>query len=703
MLTILFGLTNLILLATSCFSRRLPQTHRKFSLAILQTLFFLPLLVAEYLVAALNLISDLEGFTILLASQNLFLVIWSTAGRRLLDAMSPDRPSSAFLGLIHTVLVALILLITAYQISLPSFVIAQEGIHFAMFGSIYFASIICLMVMLFMAWQMEAFWRQLPKSRRREYGLFVVGSTLVCIVQGGVASYRLTYLELTNNILFLQASFLLFSWILLAFAVLRNRLLNRDLFISRKIVYSFVAPSIFAAYFLLLGIISLVMRFFGYPLEWVLFWLFLGIGAVVVAILAFSEGIRQRLKFFISTHFYVYKYEFRDEWIAFSALLQTVQEESQVLGALRQVLVDSLYTKEIWIWSGNETDGFQLVVWPDLSEKPTIHLAAHDPLIRYIRQQPRLDLGEKTTNKTQKELWERLTDLPSPKPVLFVPLTSGGQLVGCIGLGQEYTGGRYGQDDFDLLAALSSQAASALLAVRLMEETARLREQRALQNLSVFLIHDVKNAASILSLIHTNAKAHMDNPEFRKDMLIAVNDALQRMNKVHARLSLLRDQVVPVFRDVHFCIFLNELLPRFNRQLVGLEITLDCPKGIMVRTDPQLLETVMENIILNAYEACNGKGRVQLTVTPSDDKLIISILNDGPAIPENLLPDGLFQPFVSMKPGGSGIGLWQVRLILKHLEAAITADNPAHGGARFVIHLPDAVVSPRLMEPINDM
>jgi len=393
------------------------------------------------------------------------------------------------------------------------------------------------------------------------------------------------------------------------------------------------------------------------------------------------------------------KYEFRDAWLAFSALLQDANSEALVLQALRQVLVDTLYTREIWIWSGSETEGFGLVVSASDIDRQTCRLGGNAPIVRYLCQHPRLDLTD-PLQKEHETFTACLAFLPKPQPILFVSLMAGGQLVGCIGIGREYTGGRYGQDDFDLLTALSSQAASALLAVRLTEVTASLRERRALNNLSVFLLHDIKNAASILSLVHTNAQAHMDNPEFRKDMLIAISDALRRMDKVRNNLGLLRNRVESIWQYVDIYLFLDELQSRFVRRLPGLDIVLDCPRGITLRTDPQQLGTVIENLLLNAYEASNGSCLVQIAATQANDGVTISVVNDGPAIPENLLPDQLFQPYVSDKPGGSGIGLWHGRLVLQRLNATIMADNPKTGGARFVIRLPMTGSSPVSDTPV---
>jgi len=61
--------------------------------------------------------------------------------------------------------------------------------------------------------------------------------------------------------------------------------------------------------------------------------------------------------FFISTHFYVNKYEYRDEWLALSRRLQGALTEADVVKALRQVLAESLYTTNLIIWLGDTEHG----------------------------------------------------------------------------------------------------------------------------------------------------------------------------------------------------------------------------------------------------------------------------------------------------------------------------------------------------------
>jgi len=59
------------------------------------------------------------------------------------------------------------------------------------------------------------------------------------------------------------------------------------------------------------------------------------------------------------------------------------------------------------------------------------------------------------------------------------------------------------------------------------------------------------------------------------------------------------------------------------------------------------------------------------------------------------LPDLLFEPFKTMKDGGSGIGLWQVKRLATALGGSISAGNLPEGGARFVVRLPFMAADPR--------
>jgi signal transduction histidine kinase len=310
--------------------------------------------------------------------------------------------------------------------------------------------------------------------------------------------------------------------------------------------------------------------------------------------------------------------------------------------------------------------------------------------VEYLAAQAYFHLPETAADAAHQEVAARQADFfATLEIVLAVPLKIGDQLVGLIGLGPEFTGGRYGRDDFDLLTALATQTAAAQLAVRMAERLAHARERRAWERLSAFVLHDIKNAAAMLALVRQNAPAHLHDPEFQQDMLAAVDDALARMGKVQQRLDLLKAEIAPVWSDLPLKPFLEDRCRELGRKLSGMAITLECPPDVRITTDPTLLARILENLLLNAFEAGGAPPAVAIAVAlePAGQALL-RITDNGPGIAPDLLPDALFEPLKTTKPQGSGIGLWQARQLAQSLNGSLQAENVPGGGATFVLRLP---------------
>jgi len=263
--------------------------------------------------------------------------------------------------------------------------------------------------------------------------------------------------------------------------------------------------------------------------------------------------------------------------------------------------------------------------------------------------------------------------------------------LGFVAIGPEFDQGTYGQDDFDLLAALGSQAASAILACRTSEKLARIRERQVWDRLSAFVLHDIKNAASMLGLLKENAPDHIHEPEFQQDMLELIDDVLRRMKRVQERLGSMSTRTIrprPVNMDL--TAFLEKWLSAMASRLPSMAVTFEAPRPIPVICDKELLSSILENIILNSLEAGGEKTRVKIRAWLDEDagKACVEIIDTGPGIPEELLPDLLFAPFKTTKRGGSGVGLWQVKRFVEALKGEIYAENREEGGARFVLKLP---------------
>jgi len=693
MLIPFFYTLNLLLLLSGLLGIRLDSGERRFSLALVQILLGLPLLAGEYFYLAYHL--EAQAVQVVLFSEIVFALIWLSMAQRLRRAtLATVRKTRCLNSLTEIIVVAVVTVAAGYFMvyrSIPE--ISDAILAFHHYSPIYFSAVFILMTILYAAWRLEQFWRALNAARRWEYKFLVVGCCLVCGALAWSASYRLTYLAIVPRHILLLAALLLFGWTLMSYAVVHHRLLNRKIFVSRKVIYSFVVPSLLAAYLLGFGLVSLIMRTFGLQLSFVLKWLFLALGFVAAGLFAFSGKMRRRVHFFISTHFYINKYEYRDEWLALSHHLQGALTEADVVKALRQVLAKSLYTTEIFIWLGGSSQGYRLVSSPENPDAGSNEngIASNDPLMRFIETHSHFHVKEKEPDPAwQKVAKNKEAFLTSLNLILLAPISIGNQLAGLIGLGPEFTGGQYGYDDFDLLTVLGNQTASALMAVRNAEKLAHTRERRAWNRLSAFVLHDIKNAATMLSLLRENAPEHIHEPEFQRDMLELADDALRRMGRVERRLRTLKVEITPVRQNLELGRFLQVCCRRIETKLASMETNIECKSKMQVNTDPELLFSILENLLLNAFEA-RGEGTIVQIRTGRDDddrQAVVEIIDNGPGIAEELLPNVLFEPFKTSKDGGSGIGLLQVKRMAASLGGSVSAENSPQGGARFVIRLP---------------
>ncbi|MDA8137100.1 MAG: ATP-binding protein [Desulfobacteraceae bacterium] len=688
MISVVYTL-NLLLLLSCWLDQRSPKPDQRVALVLLRIILFIPLLA---LVAGLGHFStDNDWIPTLFLSENTLSLFMLLLAFRLQLIFTPDT-ALAQPGRWGIRILAALVMATGLRWWWQTPVFEKNAGMLAIphYGQLYFSALFTLLAVLTLAWRLETFWRMLSSRDRRQYAYLVLGFFLVIGSLVWTASYRLTYLRLSSEHLFLLALLLITAWLLILYAVTRHRLLNRRIFISRKVVYSALVPTVFAFYLIALGLTSLLIRTLGWTLPFVLQWLLIILGLMAIIVIGLFQKVRGKIKYFISTHFYLNKYEYRDEWLAFSKLLQGAVSEKMVVEALEQILLESLYTHTIRIWLGDREHGFYLF-GPEKSPSGQMDrdIPADDPLIHYLAKNPCLYVevpNEAPATQTlvaQKKSFFKIHGI-----VLMTALITSDQYLGIIGLGPEYTGGHYGHDDFDLLAALGSQAASALLAARNAETLAHLREKSAWQTLSAFVMHDIKNAATMLGLVQQNAPRHIHDPEFQQDMLASIDDALKRMNKVQARLKTLRGEITPVLELVALSRFLEDCRNRFSKKIPGLVLNVTCPSFLQLQTDREFLYQIMENLLLNTWEA-GGAGHATLMVeAASESQIRLDLADSGPGIAPEMLPDRLFEPFATSKPKGSGIGLWQVKMLVEILGGSICARNRPEGGACFSITLP---------------
>jgi two-component system, NtrC family, sensor kinase len=131
-----------------------------------------------------------------------------------------------------------------------------------------------------------------------------------------------------------------------------------------------------------------------------------------------------------------------------------------------------------------------------------------------------------------------------------------------------------------------------------------------------------------------------------------------------------------------YCIATRKPRIRFVRQL---------PAEARLPGSAKDWERVFANLFLNTAQIMRKPGRIDIAAEQAGDSLAITVSDNGPGIPSDILPR-LFRPHVSTKAnksGRSGLGLHIVASIVKKYSGRVTAANREQGnGAIFTISLP---------------
>jgi C4-dicarboxylate-specific signal transduction histidine kinase len=134
----------------------------------------------------------------------------------------------------------------------------------------------------------------------------------------------------------------------------------------------------------------------------------------------------------------------------------------------------------------------------------------------------------------------------------------------------------------------------------------------------------------------------------------------------------------------------NLVRPQKESRDVKIDVALSADVGLVVGPQAKLTQVVL-NLLLNALDALAGKGSVRIDARRDGDAVVLTVHDDGPGIPAEIL-DRLFEPFTTTKPPGkgTGLGLAVSHALVEGMGGTITAENPPDGGASFEVRLRSA-------------
>jgi len=403
--------------------------------------------------------------------------------------------------------------------------------------------------------------------------------------------------------------------------------------------------------------------------------------------IAFSGSIRAKLRVIVSKHFFRYRYDYREEWLRFTQALSARGGQRELGQDVIKGLADMLESPagSLWLRDATGRSFVQGARW-NMPAEPVAE-PSDSEFIRFLDETGwvvNLEEYRSSPDRYRKLRIPRwLSDWPNAW--LVIPLSTASELIGFVVLATARTRIDVNWEVNDLLKTAARQAATFLGQMQATEALLEARKFDAFNRMSAFVVHDLKNIVTQLSLMLKNAERHRDNPEFQKDMRMTVENSVDRMKQL---MMQLREGTTPV--DAPSGIDLAAVVDRIQRtkanQEPGLELRVE--SNVVAQGHVDRLERVIGHLVQNAIDATPGDGRVWVRLAKLNGLAVIEVGDTGGGMTPEFVRDRLFKPFQTTKATGMGIGAYESFQYVQELGGRVEVDSTPGVGTQVRLLLP---------------
>jgi two-component system sensor kinase FixL len=208
-----------------------------------------------------------------------------------------------------------------------------------------------------------------------------------------------------------------------------------------------------------------------------------------------------------------------------------------------------------------------------------------------------------------------------------------------------------------------------------------------LHQLSRGLTHDLRTPLTVIrnALFFLRRSAPLDADVV--ESLDLIDSEVVSINAILTRLMEITQTAPPTLKEVELAQLVEKAVARTDPER-SATWTLDLPDPrAQVRCDPAQFEQVLHNLFRNALTAMSGRGEIRVTHRRDGDNEILEIRDTGKGVAESVR-ETLFEPFVTTKRNGLGLGLTYCRQVLGTHRGAIELAESSAGGSTLRITLP---------------
>ena len=211
-----------------------------------------------------------------------------------------------------------------------------------------------------------------------------------------------------------------------------------------------------------------------------------------------------------------------------------------------------------------------------------------------------------------------------------------------------------------------------------------------LGEMAAVIAHEVKNPLAAvrgaIQVIGSRLPARTNDAAIVTEIIARIdglNDLIQDL-LVFARPPAPKPVRVDLQSLIASVVTLLKRDPAFGE--LDVTVTGTAPPAI---ADPNLVTIALQNLLINAAQAQQGRGTVRVSVRQDGDWIHVVIADSGPGIPAEIRA-ALFRPFKTTKARGTGLGMATAKRLIESLNGQIAVECPPSGGTTIALMMPAA-------------
>ncbi len=429
--------------------------------------------------------------------------------------------------------------------------------------------------------------------------------------------------------------------------------------------------------------------------------------AIVIALL--FNPLRYRIQKFIDKVFYKKSYDYYSTIQQVSATLASMFDLQNIYRFMGNIMYEVLGLKSVCLLAVMPGDVFEVVynvskhgrgrlfLGHSIGAGHVINIDSNSEIVKFCRKS-----GDVITKASLPAFEDKLgsevvqgiiSELEAFQGYVVLPVFVDNKLSVLMILGEKMSGDIFADEDIHLLSTISDQAASAIKNASMYKDKVNSERLASIGMMAATFAHEIRNPLTSLKTFAQLMPEKYNDEEFRDTFSKIVVKEIDRINSlIGDLLDFSIEKKSGRVNEFELNALMDEIIEYINgrieidKQNILIEKVYNTVK-IDLYGDVEKLKQAFINIINNGCQAMNGTGILQVEIIPNSRNVEIAITDTG----EGIHPDDItriFDPFVTTKEMGVGLGLAISKRVIEGHSGKILVKSKLTKGTTFTVTLP---------------